>query len=88
MLYRPVAKSSQRAPGEKMSVLFSQPGELSILSQPGEVVINFSHEGRFRLTNTEQKGRKKKGRDRPHTAEDERKVPRKSRNDSSLIKLF
>ena len=75
--------------GKLISVLFFQPGESPILSRPGGGDTNFSQEGRFYLTkNRGGEKKKKEARDRPHTAEDERKLPRRSRNDKYLIIFY
>ena len=52
-------KSSQRAARKKLSVVFSQPGESPILSQPEGGDKNFSQEERLCLTKNRGGGKKK-----------------------------
>ena len=61
-------------------------GESPTLFQQGGSNKNFSQEGRFYLVKRTRGW--KKAHDRPHTAQEERQFPRKSRNDNSRINVY
>ena len=82
----PCHKSSQQASGKKY--LFHSPSQERVRNFPCQEGATWIFPRKEVFLDWKKKAREKEAHDQPHTAKDEKRVPRKSRNEKSSINVY